>query len=130
MPHKNQPCANSDSCPGFVPSDQRELTRAFRKLIGFGPILGMMGTGIAAIFGAAWFLNTNWSDVKQDVKAQGQTIQIHENLIRNQGQEIQNINVHFARLEQMLQDIQNGRRTSLSDLPQASVYPAGASGDK
>ena len=66
--------------------------------------------------------------MKQDVKAQGQTIQVHENLIRNQGVEIQNINVHFARLEQMLQDIQNGRRTSLSDLPQASVYPAGAAG--
>ena len=101
--------------------DQRDLTRAFRSLIGLRSILALMGTGIGTIVVSTLYLSHNWEDVKGDVKSQGQTLQIHDNLIRNQGSEIQNINIHFARIEQLILDLQNGRKTSLRDLPSSPM---------
>ncbi len=105
--------------------EDERMTRALRWLIGLRPLLLMLGTGVVTISGVIYVLTNNWRDVKDDVKAQGQTIQIHDNLIRNQSAEIQAINVHFARLEQMLKDLQDGRRTSMANLPELT---AGSSG--
>ena len=93
------------------------------------PFLIMAGGGLATAIASTLYLSHNWEDVKNDVKAQGQTIQVHENIIRMQGIEIQNINVHFARLEQMLSDLQNGRKTSMGSLPTNSPLAGSGDGD-
>ena len=98
-------------------SDDRAIRRAFDSFMRLRPFLIMAGGGLATAIASTLYLSHNWEAIQGDVKAQGQTIQVHENIIRQQGIEIQNINVHFAKLEQLLIDLQNGRKTSLSTLP-------------
>ena len=113
-------------------SDERALRRGFDTFMRLRPFFIMAGGGLATAVCSTLYLSDNWGNVKRDVKEQGQAIQIHDNIIRQQGAEIQAINVHFAKIEQLLLDLQHGRQTNLGDLlpnaknPHPSEFDAGS----
>jgi hypothetical protein len=103
---------------------QAALVKALRSLMGIWPLLAILGTGASCV----WYLSTQWSGIGAKQDDQQKTILWHQTRLETisasvsaQEFQIQEIDIHFARLEQMLLDLQAGRKTAISKLPQIHV---------
>lgn len=105
---------------------QAALVKALRSLMGIWPLLAVLFTGASGI----WYLSTQWGTVKGDQEADRKTLAWHASRIDSlsasvsmQEQELQHFDVRFARVEQMLSDLQTGRITAMSKLPAIPALP-------